>query len=124
MPNLIHAHFWDFLGIHVASWYWPDFRSIQDNSLRLVRTNLNFRQECGFQENSSFSNSLKIQSQWQVNGANFKKTQAAITSKLFQENQRRDGLFFLQRDAHRLTQTCDNVMLRQERTVLRQCNIM
>ena len=59
ISNLIQAHFWDFL--EIACWYWPDLTIIQANKLGLGRTN--FRQECGFQENSSFSKSLKIQAQ-------------------------------------------------------------
>ena len=61
MSNLIQAHFWDFL--EIACWYWPDLAIIQATKLGLARISLNFRQKCGFQENSSFSNSQKIQAQ-------------------------------------------------------------
>ena len=44
-------------GVHV------NLAIVQDNRLRLIKINLTFRQECGFQENSSFSNFLKIQAQ-------------------------------------------------------------
>ena len=61
ISNLIQAHFWDFL--EIACWYWPDLAIIQATKLGLGRISLSFRQKCGFQENSSFSNSLKIQAQ-------------------------------------------------------------
>ena len=61
ISNLIQAHFWDFL--EIACWYWPDLAIIQATKLGLGRISLNFRQKCGFQENSNFSNSLKIQAQ-------------------------------------------------------------
>ena len=92
ISNLIQAYFWDFHGI--ACWYWPDLAIFQADKLGIGRINLNFRQECGFQEKSSLSGSLKIQAQCQVNGAKSKKIQAANTSKLFQENPRRAWIIF------------------------------
>ena len=83
ISNLIQAHFWDFL--EIACWYWPDLTIIQATKLGLGRISLNFRQKCGFQESSSFSNSLKIQPQCKIYGAKSKKIQATNTSKLFQE---------------------------------------
>ena len=61
IPNLIQAHFWDFL--EIACWYWPDLAIFAADKLGIGRINLNFRQERGFQENSSLSDSLKIQAQ-------------------------------------------------------------
>ena len=61
ISNLIQAYFWDFL--EIACWYWPDLAIIQATKLGLSRISLNFREKCGFQENSSFSKSLKIQAQ-------------------------------------------------------------
>ena len=61
ISNLIQAHFWDFP--EIACWYWPDLAIIQATKLGLARISLNFRQKCGFQENSCFSNSQKIQAQ-------------------------------------------------------------
>ena len=57
--TLIQTHFLDFL--EIACCYWPDLTIIQDNRLGLGRINLNSRQACGFQKNSSFSNSLTVQ---------------------------------------------------------------
>ena len=61
ISNLIQAHFWDFL--EIACWYWPDLAIIQVTKLGLGRISLNLRQKCEFQENSNFSNFLKIQAQ-------------------------------------------------------------
>ena len=61
ISNVIQAHFWDFL--EIACWYWPDYAIFQADKLGIDRINLNFRQECGFQENSSLSNSPEIQAQ-------------------------------------------------------------
>ena len=58
---LIQAHFCDFL--EIACWYWPDLAIFQADKLGIGRINLNFRQELGFQEDSSLSNSLKVQAQ-------------------------------------------------------------
>ena len=86
ISNSIQAHFWDFL--EIACWYWPDLATIQATKLGLGRISLNSRQKYGFQENSSFSNSLKIRAQCYLYGAKSKKIQAANTSKLFQEKSR------------------------------------
>ena len=57
----IQAHFWDFL--EIACWYWPDLAKFQADKHGISRINLNFRQERGFQENSSLSDSMKIHAQ-------------------------------------------------------------
>ena len=62
ISNLIQAHFWDFL--EIASCYWSDLVISHADKLGIGRINLNFRQERGFQENSSLSDSLKIQAQF------------------------------------------------------------
>ena len=59
ISNLIQAHFLDFL--EIACWYWPGLAIIQANKPGMCRIKLNFRQERAFQENSSLSDSLKIQ---------------------------------------------------------------
>ena len=61
ISKLSQAQLWDFL--EIACWYWPYLAIIQATKLGLGRISLNFREKCGFQENSSFSNSLKIQAQ-------------------------------------------------------------
>ena len=61
ISNLIQAHFWDFP--EIACLYWPDLTILQATKLRLGRISLSFRQRCGFQENSRFSNSLKFHAQ-------------------------------------------------------------
>ena len=61
ISNLIQVYFWDFL--EIACWYWPNFAIVQATELGLGRNTLNFRQKCGFQEDSSLSDSLKIQAQ-------------------------------------------------------------
>ena len=90
--SLIQVHFCDFL--EIASWYWPDLAIIQATKLGLGRISLNFRQKCGFQENSNFSNSLKIEAQCSIYGAKSKIIKAANTSKLFQEKSKKSFLFF------------------------------
>ena len=55
---------------------------------------LNYREKCGFQENSSFSNSPKIQAKCYVYGAKSKKIQGASTSKLFQEKSKKSLDYF------------------------------
>ena len=61
ISNLIQAYLWDFL--EIACWYWPYLAIIQATKFGLGGISLNLRQKCGFQENSSFSNSLKIEAQ-------------------------------------------------------------
>ena len=56
ISNLIEAHF-----LEIACWYLSDLAIVQATKLELDRISLNFRKKCGFQKNSSFSNSLKIQ---------------------------------------------------------------
>ena len=92
ISKLIQAHFWDFL--EIACWYWPDLAIFQADNLGIGRINLNFRQERGFQENTSLSDSLKIQAQCQVSRAKSKKIRAVNTSKLFQKIPRRAWIIF------------------------------
>ena len=101
---LIQAHFWDFL--ELACWYWLDLAMIQATMPGLGRISLNFRQTCGFQENSSFSNSLKIEAQCSML-AESNKIQAANTSKLFQEKSKNSLDYFSSRPSSPILVTYD-----------------